>query len=434
MSDSPRPLVPRVKLTWMATVAGATLMVACAKGTSPDANAAADAGASASVSALARPSPDAGEGNLDGGADAEANEGDRTVAAFDAGASACKPLRAPYIDPDFIAPVALRLDARAAIPAAQLIFNESGIPHVVDVPADNRDASVAVSASRTRTTLPSCAVAGDVILCPDASGVVQAWRGEKHSIVAHARPGTDIAAATIDGKIALAFLMDHVTSEGVTREAWAVLEGSAPVRLSEEGSGATFIALAPHGNRLLAMTIDARVAMTPAHARLVGLESGKLAMGPDAVVFVGGSAEPHNAGALATTDDGSVFALVAVADGATAFGMAAIRIEDPPHVDEPVVWSQYPNGLDPAPIAATEDASRMIVARVRPRDAAPHARRDLEIGELAKDGTFVSACVIDEAGFIKDVEIALDRKGALWVFYRDPRGSVLERRALPARR
>ena len=354
--------------------------------------------------------------------------------AFDAGVTACRPLRVPYVDPDFIAPVALRVVEDGATPVAQLVFNDTGIPHVVDVPADDKDASALISASRTRTTLPSCAVAGDAIVCPDASGVVQVWRGDRHSILGRARPGTDVAAATIDGKLALAFVMDHVTTEGVMREAWVVVEGGAPVRVSEEGSGATFIELAARGKGLLAMTIDARVAMTPAHARSLVLENGALTLGPDAVVFVGGSAEPHNAGALATASDGTAFELIAVADGATAFGMAAIRIEDPPRVDEPVVWSLYPNGLDPAPIAATHDGARMMIARVRPRDEAPKAPRDLEIGELGKDGAFVPSCVIDEAPFIKDVEISLDRKGALWVFYRDPRGSVLERRALPPRR
>ena len=418
--------VGNASVKWIAGIASVALVVACAKGAHErdvDASVAPASTPASTSTSIPTPAP----------------APTRTPAPippppFDAGLSACRPLRAPYIDPDFIAPVALRIDDRAAVPVAQLIFNDTGIPHIVDVPGDTKDASVAIRASRTRTTLPSCAVAGDAVLCPDASGIVQVWRGEKHSILAHARPGTDVTAATIDGRLAVAFLMDHVTSEGVMREAWVVVEGGAPVRISEEGSGATFIALAPRGNGLLAMTIDARVAMTPAHARSLTLVNGALTLGDDAVVFVGGSAEPHNAGALTTTNDGSAFELVAVADGATAFGMAAIRIEDPPRVDEPVVWSFYPNGLDPAPIAATQNDARMILARVRPHDAEPHARRDLEIGELGKDGTFVASCVIDEAAFIKDVEIALDQKGALWVFYRDPRGSVLERRALPARR
>ena len=202
------------------------------------------------------------------------------------------------------------------------------------------------------------------------------------------------------------------------------------MRLSEDGSGATFVDLARRGTRLLAMTIDARVAMTPAHARPLALEGGKLVLGTDAVVFVGGSAERHNAGALATSTDGSAFELIAVADGASAFGMAAIRVEDPPHEDEPVVWSLYPNGLDPAPIAATHGGAAMIVARVRPRTADPKSSRVLELGVLSREGAFAPSCIVDEAPFIKDVELELDRQGALWVFYRDPRGSVLERRAL----
>ena len=282
--------------------------------------------------------------------------------------------------------------------------------------------------------MPSCAAAGDVLFCPDATGTVHAWRGEKHAIVAHARAWTDVAAAAIGEHVALAYLAERVTSEGLVREAWAVLDEGAPVRVSEEGSGATFVELAARGRGLLAMTIDARVAMTPAHARPIAIADGALKLGADAVVFVGGSAEPHNAGALATSQDGSAFELVAVADGAESFGMAAIRVEDPPREDEPVVWSLYPNGLDPAPIAATHGGTRLIVARARPRSHEPASTRVLELGELSREGAFTAGCIIDEAPFIKDVEVELDRRGALWVFYRDPRGSVLERRGLPGRR
>jgi hypothetical protein len=356
-------------------------------------------------------------------------------AAGDAGASACKPLRPPYIDPSFIAPVLLRVRD----PGAELVFNDSGLPRFVPVARDASDASVAplasaAAAARTRSQLPACVAAGDTLFCPDASGAVHEWQGESHAIVAKARPGTDIAAVGVAGHAALAYLADRVTSEGVVREAWALVDHGAPVKLSEDGSGATFVDLAPRGDGLLAMTIDARVAMTPAHARPLALEGSTLKLGADAVVFVGGSVEPHNAGALVTGKDGRAFELVAVADGASAFGMAAIRVENPPKEDEPVVWSFYPNGLDPAPLAVTQLGDTTVVARVRPRDEAPHAARDLEVGALSAAGAFEAWCVIDEAPFIKDIEVGTDAQGALWVFYRDPRGSVLERRALPPRR
>lgn len=360
---------------------------------------------------------------------------------LDAGGSACRLLRATYVDPSFIAPVLLRIDDRDAAPVAQLIFNDLGTPHFVSLtadeprgaPVDPVDAS-APQQGRTKSTLPSCVASADTLFCPDASGDVHAWRGEHESIVAHARTGTDLAAEAVGEHVALAYLAERTTSEGVVREAWMVLDGGAPVRISEDGSGATFVELARRGSGILAMTIDARVAMTPAHARFVGVDGGKISLGPDAVVFVGGSAERHNAGALATAKDGSAFELVAVADGASAFGMAAIHVEDPPREDEPVVWSLYPNGLDPAPIAATHGSAAMFVARVRPRGPEPKSSRVLEIGELSREGVFAPRCIIAEAPFIKDVELEQDQKGGLWVFYRDPRGSVLERRGLPGRR
>ena len=76
----------------------------------------------------------------------------------------------------------------------------------------------------------------------------------------------------------------------------------------------------------------------------------------------------------------------------------------------------------------------MTVARVRPRTSEPKSSRVLELGELSREGAFAPRCVLDEAPFIKDIEVEQDRQGALWVFYRDPRGSVLERRGLPGKR
>jgi hypothetical protein len=353
----------------------------------------------------------------------------------DGGGSACRLLSAPYVDPSFIAPVALRLVDRGAGPTAELVFNEAGAPRVVKVGADPVDAaSVAAIAERTRSTLPACAVAGEVLFCPDSNGDIHAWRGAKHDVVAHSRTGTEVSAAAVGDHVALGYLAERVTSEGLVREAWVRLDDAPPVRLSEEGSGATFVALGPRGDGLLAMTIDARTAMTPAHARPITLDAGKWKLGVDAVVFVGGSAERHNAGALATSHDGSAFELVAVADGAESFGMASIRVEAPPREDEPVVWSLYPNGLDPAPLAATRGEGRMVVARVRPLAREPGSMRLLEVGDLSREGVFAPTCIVDEARFIKDVEVELDTrsgKESLWVFYRDPRGSVLEHRALP---
>src|SRR5262249_42940331 len=156
----------------------------------------------------------------------------------------------------------------------------------------------------------------------------------------------------------------------------------------EDGSGATYVDLAPRGDGLIALTIDARVAMTPAHARPLTLDQGKLAIGKDAVIFVGGSAERHNAGTLVTANDGTAFSLIPVSEGAPRFGLAPLRIDDPPADDSSVVWSFYPNGLDPAAVAATRGESAMHVARVRPRSSETEATHVLEIGVLEPNGAF----------------------------------------------
>jgi hypothetical protein len=231
--------------------------------------------------------------------------------------------------------------------------------------------------------------------------------------------------------VVLAYLREGTTTEGAVREAMVMLNDGPPVQLSEEGSGATSIELLEHDYEVIALSFDARVAMTPTHARILRLEGGRMVLGRDAVIFVGGPAERHTTGTLTFDKDGGVFALVPVANSADAFGMAAVRLSHPPTEDEPVTWSLYPNGLDPASVAASHGVSPIRVARVRPSSADTDASRVLEVGELTAAGLFSPKCILSEAAYIKDVKLEIDRQGAMWLFWRDTRGSHFERRALP---
>jgi hypothetical protein len=329
----------------------------------------------------------------------------------------------------FNGPALLRIAARGETDAPELVFNEAGSPRVYDARIGDAGARGPAPA---KSAIPACAVAGGFFFCPDAGGGIHRSRGagEDGVVVARSKPGTDIAAASLGGRPLVAYIADRVTSEGLVREGWIAMEGAAPVRFSEDGSGATYVDLAQRGEGLLALTIDARVAMTPTHARALTLEGGKLRIGQDAVIFVGGSAERRNAGTLATAADGTAFALVPVSEDALRFGMAAVRIDDPPVDDSSVAWSFYPNGLDPAPVAATRGESEMHVARVRPKTAEAEAPHVLEIGVLQPNGAFRPSCIATEATFVRDVELARDRQKTLWVFYRTPSGSWLSR--LPA--
>jgi hypothetical protein len=355
-----------------------------------------------------------------------------TILAADAGAGACKLLR-PALMQTFGGPAAIRFVHVAGAEIAELVFNEGGHPRFSDAPPVGAGVLRDVPMP-PKTTLPGCAAAGDIVYCPDANGAIHRTRGsgEGDMVVTQSRPGTPIAAATLgDQNVVLGYLREGTTSEGAVREAMLTLNDGPPVRLSEDGAGATSIELVERDYEIIALTFDARIAMTPTHARIVRVEGGRLALGRDAVIFVGGPAERHTGGTLALDKDGGAFALIAVNNAAEAFGLATVRLSRPPTEDEPVVWSLYPNGIDPAALAASRGVSPIRVARVRPTSNEPEASHVLEVGALAADGLFVPKCILSEAAYIKDVQLAIDRQGAMWLFWRDTRGSHFERRSLP---
>jgi hypothetical protein len=171
---------------------------------------------------------------------------------------------------------------------------------------------------------------------------------------------------------------------------------------------------------------------TPRHSyvRIVRALDGKISLSRNVVVFVGGPAERNTRGRMALSADGAAFAIVAVAHSGEGFGMAVVRLSDPPTEDEPVVWSMYPNGLDPAPrrhtgpFAHSDRTRKNVGARARRLPPARGGRA------LARRG-IPREMHLAEAAYIKDVELDVDREGTMWLFWRDTRGSYLERRALP---
>jgi hypothetical protein len=243
-------------------------------------------------------------------------------------------------------------------------------------------------------------------VCTDREGNVRA----EGRTIARARPGTRIAAAEDRGTLVVAYLADRRTSEGNLIEAWAVVPGGSPVRISEDGSGATGVDLVarPSVNApgLVAAYLDARSAMTPIHARPIDAHAHEgLALGADAVVFVGGPPETHLALALARAEDGSIHLLMPMNRDTLAFGMALLPIADRPTEDVPAVWSLYARAVDPAPVAvATSDRGK--VARLVPGA--------IEIGVVTASGAFRVDGAIPRAP-TASLALEVDKFGALWV-------------------
>jgi hypothetical protein len=236
-----------------------------------------------------------------------------------------------------------------------------------------------------------------------------------------------VAAGLLDSvHPALAYLTSNKTADGWVTEAWLAIDDEPPVRLSEGGSGATAVALGTRGHSLVALTLDARAALTALHARTIVYKKGAR-LGEDVVLFVAGPTERRTRVSAALPVAGTAWALLPVAKDIRDFGMLAVRVDDPPRVDEPAVWSLYPNGLDAAPIAVAVGAGPTWVARVRPQSADPASSSELELGELLADGVFAARDAVPTRGHISDVAMAFDPRGGLWVAWAESSGSWLER-------
>ena len=263
-----------------------------------------------------------------------------------------------------------------------------------DAPAPAPSAEPASGGAGPGYAVP-CGLAGEYVFCADCAVRFIVPRATARAIGSWEAAVWDRGSPrrrSAGTHSVLGYLASRQTSEGWVSEAWLVADDASPVRLSEDGSGATSLALAQRGPAVLALTVDARAALTAMHARPVTFEGGRAHLGEDAVVFVGGPGDRRTHGALLTPSQGPTsaahdpaWALLPIAKDVGGFGLALVRLDDPPHVDEPVSWSMYENGLDPAPVAAATAAGQSWAARVVPRDASPTSARQLELGSIAPE-------------------------------------------------
>jgi hypothetical protein len=277
----------------------------------------------------------------------------------------------------------------------------------------------------------SCASAGTFVFCMNSAGEIRRYKTtpaiESDNFVARARPGAPISAALVNGHTVVAYLRDRMTSEGNTSEAFVESDDGTESRLSEDGSGATSVAIAPRAEGAVAVYVDARRAMTPVHARTLTV-APKLALGKDAVLFVAGTAETNTRPALGVSKK-IAYALLPVAHD-LAFGLATVKIDGEPATDAPTTWSDYPNGLDPAPISATADGS-LVVARVRPSAPKFGSPRVLELGTIDDKGAFSAYGIFPTTGDVTNVAIASDGVTGAAIAYTDASGGQAIRVSCP---
>jgi hypothetical protein len=244
--------------------------------------------------------------------------------------------------------------------------------------------------------------------------------GPIESLASDAEDGTRVAAHAAAGRDVVAYVARPASAKAERRaRIWVEGAGAdAPKTydLSDEGAGASSVALAGAGARLWAVSLDERAAMSPLHARTIDLaQAGPPGIGPDVVVWVGPSCEVHTEIVLGAPG-GEPVVIAPLARDATSFGLFAVPIGREPHMDSTPIFTPYPNGNDPAPVAVAEACAATWVAYVRPAAAAPDSPSVLAVAPL--DGAAIGAEIVAaEASRILSVSLA----GAALVFWADGR-------------
>jgi hypothetical protein len=322
-----------------------------------------------------------------------------------------------------------------------VVYHVDGVPTVrhYDAPKIPPGAVLplngAVPTDKPRATEPPCAAAGPFAFCMDRGGNVHRVprAGGGGTVVAKAKPGTRLTAASTGKETLVGYLVERTTTEGPVTEAWIVGDTAPVTRISEDGTGATHVSLAfSGGDQIAAFYINGRRGMAPIDGLMLTAASGRFVRGKDDVLFVAGGAETNTAGALLTAPGGVAVAYVPIAHD-VAFGLLSVHVDGPPNAARDVQWSDYLNGLDPAPVAVTQETPDVptgpgYVARIRPSAARFGSPRVLELGRATGPNGFEPLGIVPTHGWARDVAMVRDATGALVLLYVDDAGTWIERR------
>jgi hypothetical protein len=240
--------------------------------------------------------------------------------------------------------------------------------------------------------------------------------GPIETLASDALDGTYVAAASAGARDVVAYIARPAAAKADRRARLWVHGEARTYDLSEEGAGASGVALAGAAGRVWAVSFDERTAMSPLHVRTVDVpDSGPPRLGHDVVAWVGPACEVHTEIAMAAPG-GDPVVLAPLPDGSAGFGLATIPIGREPHMDSVARYTRYPNGLDPAPVAAAELCGRAWVAYVRPKAAAPGSPNVLAVAPI-EGGGLGDEIALAEAPRITSVSFA----GGTLVWWADGR-------------
>ncbi|MBI3206127.1 MAG: hypothetical protein HYZ29_31615 [Myxococcales bacterium] len=234
-------------------------------------------------------------------------------------------------------------------------------------------------------------------------------------VLGDARDSTRVSAlSATDARPALAAFI--VNPDKPTGSATAMLwvEGGDLLRLSPDGTGASSVSMTESGAEVLVAVLDGRTGMTPVHVRKLTFADKRPQLGENVVAWVAGPAQPTTElTLLAPEQDAWIFS--PLERETTRFGLAAVHIGRSPKMGAPVEWRSYPNGIDPAPVAATRACGRAILVYARPSTETPGAEQELHLAVSGESG-LESPEVIANAPSFRGLTASGDAESVLVVY------------------
>lgn len=235
-------------------------------------------------------------------------------------------------------------------------------------------------------------------------------------LASDAREGTRVAAEQVGkaGKSVVGYIAE--SEDRLYARLW--LEGGTTVDLSPDGSQATSVNLVQSDDDLLAVVLEGRTSMSPVHARRLLLRGKVPQIQEDVVVWVGPPSQPLSEIVSLPGNAGGARSFLALERTVTDFGLASFGIKKEPQMDANVAWLDYPNGINPAPVAAGSACGKSVVLFARPSESRPRSPQELSIAKLEGDKLAAGEVVARSRAF-NNISIAPVKGGALLVWTAD---------------
>ena len=226
-------------------------------------------------------------------------------------------------------------------------------------------------------------------------------------------PSPGVPATKIPATVAY---VQKPAKEGDPLSAFLWVEGATPESLTAEGNSTHSVSLVHTDDGVMALSVQARMAMTPVHARHVRFASGRPLLGSDLVVWVGGGITPLTEMTALPGLGKELWGFIPHERNMREYGLARLDITASPTMDTKTTWILYPNGIDPAPVAAAHFCGQPVVVHAAPVTNQPDSPQELLLRSAAGDDPPLS---VAEARVFYFTSVTAVPGGALLVWVTD---------------